>query len=187
MTGYIYSISAGDFVKIGYSKDPTRRLKQIATGCPTEPKIIAMCKGTLKQEKTIHALLSGLVCHSSGEWYEKSGIKDVIACLKFHDVAKAIIHAEQISLCTASKGDVRGRKSATVEFCMKDCCWSVWETECEQGYQRLSMLEKHIKLRHGFSRREARAIVSRFKDKLMQGQTPSAVSVHECSEKSAAY
>ena len=176
MTGYIYSIAAGDHVKIGYSKDPEQRLKQIATGCPVKPEIIALCKGTMRQEKAIHAALVGLMCHSSGEWYEKKVIKDVIACLKFHDAPKAIVHAQQISFCSPSKDDMFGRKAAVREFSLKSCCWATWDIEVSQGHRRLSKLEKHIKVKHGFSRREARNIVCRMKDELISGNVPNTVT-----------
>lgn len=34
MTGFIYAIASGDAVKIGYAKDPHRRLSELNVGAP---------------------------------------------------------------------------------------------------------------------------------------------------------
>lgn len=41
MNYYLYVIACGTHVKIGISNNPERRLKQIATYCPVEPRIYA--------------------------------------------------------------------------------------------------------------------------------------------------
>jgi len=52
----IYFAAKEKFVKIGYSKDPEKRLRQLQTGCPERLKIICTISGDKKLEKKIQRL-----------------------------------------------------------------------------------------------------------------------------------
>lgn len=67
--GYIYLIGSlkYGFVKIGYSKNPHKRLKEIQVGCPFEVNILSVAKGNMLKEKLIHKKYSKY--KSFGEWF----------------------------------------------------------------------------------------------------------------------
>jgi hypothetical protein len=52
----IYFAYKPGFVKIGYSKDPSKRLKQLQTGCPERLKIICKIPGDKKLERKLQKL-----------------------------------------------------------------------------------------------------------------------------------
>ena len=65
------------FVKIGYSKDVRKRLKQIQTGCPFELDIIARFPGTVAIEKSLHDKYDEY--RLRGEWFKYEGkLKEAI-------------------------------------------------------------------------------------------------------------
>lgn len=63
----IYFIETQGLVKIGYSNDPKRRFQMLATGCPTECTLIAVCEGDMTLEKSIHEKFKHL--RLRGEWF----------------------------------------------------------------------------------------------------------------------
>ena len=72
MTTYVYIIKADTFVKIGYSKNPEKRLKEMQTGSPHDLKLIAKFPYETKEsaaakEKEFHLLFSAW--HHRGEWF----------------------------------------------------------------------------------------------------------------------
>lgn len=71
----VYVIQAGDFCKIGFSKNPEKRLSQIATGCPIPPVLAfeADCKSPRSVEQKAHRLLHGHLAH--GEWFSVSSVQ----------------------------------------------------------------------------------------------------------------
>lgn len=77
---YVYFIDAGDLVKIGTTKDISKRLYTLQTGSPVRLTMIGFIAGTEKDEKELHARFSSYRSH--GEWFNKSAdlinyIKDV--------------------------------------------------------------------------------------------------------------
>ena len=64
---YNYFIQAGDFVKIGFGSDIAARLRQIATHCPYEPKLLFKIPGTSDMEKRLHRRFEHLHCRA--EWF----------------------------------------------------------------------------------------------------------------------
>jgi hypothetical protein len=67
MTGFIYFIRAREFVKIGFSKNPKKRLRHLATTSPFELTIAAVHSGTKGDETALHKWLGEHHCH--GEWF----------------------------------------------------------------------------------------------------------------------
>jgi len=77
--GFVYFIRVGDYgpIKIGWSTNPMRRLKDLRTGSYDNVNIFNMigyCKGSQSQEKALHAKLwrhkrSGNI---GKEWFDPS-------------------------------------------------------------------------------------------------------------------
>ena len=66
---YLYIIQS-DFtgmIKIGRSKDPNKRLKQLQTGNPNKLRLIASFKGEGWKEKNLHERLEKF--RLEGEWF----------------------------------------------------------------------------------------------------------------------
>lgn len=55
--------------KIGFSKQPKKRLAQIQTGCPFPVVMLAMFKGTMKTEKMLHRKYQAYKFRNNGEWF----------------------------------------------------------------------------------------------------------------------
>lgn len=80
---HLYFIRLGDFVKIGKSKDPKKRMKTFQTGMPIDPKLIytATHKGHL--EGIMHRCFNELMSKNNGEWfYYHPAIKSFIVYIK---------------------------------------------------------------------------------------------------------
>lgn len=75
---YVYFIEAGDLVKIGVTKDVTKRLASLQTGSPARLNMIGFIPGTDKEEKELHRKFSSHRSH--GEWFKKTN--DLINYIK---------------------------------------------------------------------------------------------------------
>ena len=76
---FVYLIEAGDYIKIGYSRDPISRLVQIRKGQgtklpegldPSKARILTVELGTQSHEKWLHAKFADH--RVAGEWFEKN-------------------------------------------------------------------------------------------------------------------
>jgi hypothetical protein len=69
-TTYVYFIQekAGGPIKIGFSKDPQKRLSEIQTGYPRELMILAIMPGGRVQEREIHRRFG--MNRMFGEWFK---------------------------------------------------------------------------------------------------------------------
>lgn len=65
----IYAISDGEKIKIGYSKHPEKRLKQLQTAHPAPLKLIQTWQGDKILEKAIHHRLFSFRSRLNGEWF----------------------------------------------------------------------------------------------------------------------
>lgn len=68
--GAVYFIGdqlGGDAIKIGWSRDPVKRLQQIQTGNPFPLKFLGCVAATRMIEPALHQLFAS--CHVSGEWF----------------------------------------------------------------------------------------------------------------------
>ena len=72
--------------KIGVSKNPNKRLKQLQTGNSSELELVTCYESEFayKIEKTIHNMFSHL--NENGEWYDLSIAEET----KFNDICKNI-------------------------------------------------------------------------------------------------
>lgn len=75
---FVYFIEAGDFIKIGYSRDPIGRLSQIRKGSNVtipegvsteKARILAFEQGGQSHEKELHKRFADF--RVAGEWFEK--------------------------------------------------------------------------------------------------------------------
>lgn len=68
--GYVYVIHAlgTSRVKIGYSADPEKRLRELQTGSPFELRLLAKWPGSLDSELSAHRAFADHRC--VGEWFE---------------------------------------------------------------------------------------------------------------------
>jgi len=70
-TEYLYLIKGGEYTKIGVAENPDKRLKEISTGCPFKPEIIAtkqLGKLCYLVERYLHIKYTE-EC-TNGEWFE---------------------------------------------------------------------------------------------------------------------
>lgn len=72
MTGFVYAIQSGDSVKIGWAKDPARRLSELNVGSPEKHILLGAARGTKSHEAEMHALCKDE--HLRGEWFRKGRI-----------------------------------------------------------------------------------------------------------------
>jgi len=57
------------YVKIGYSKNPEQRLKQLQTGCPIKLSIRYTMSGNFETEKALHEYYKEYKVPHSKEWF----------------------------------------------------------------------------------------------------------------------
>lgn len=93
---YIYIISDNNgYMKIGISKDPEKRIKQLQTGHPTKLEILFTeefyCKRShlLKIEALIHKKIRTIAPSVKGEWFKIPNenlekVKDIIIFYRIH-------------------------------------------------------------------------------------------------------
>jgi hypothetical protein len=66
-SGFVYFIRSGEFVKIGYSKNPIKRLDILNTGMGTRARFVLSVPGTMKDEKQLHGRFARN--RANGEWF----------------------------------------------------------------------------------------------------------------------
>jgi hypothetical protein len=69
----IYLITDGEKVKIGYSKDPLKRLKQLQTGHPKLLRLMKVYNAPNWVEKRIHYIIRWDRTRGRGEWFDLKG------------------------------------------------------------------------------------------------------------------
>lgn len=67
---YIIQSSNNGCFKIGRSKHPEKRLKQLQTGSPYRLKLILVLEEMGKQEKSLHSLFPKNKISCKGEWFD---------------------------------------------------------------------------------------------------------------------
>lgn len=67
VTGRVYFISGGGMIKIGYAKDPAKRLSELQTASAIELVLIGSMPGSVALEKYLHKRFSRL--RERGEWF----------------------------------------------------------------------------------------------------------------------
>lgn len=78
--GFVYFARMGDSVKIGWSKWPNERMRQIQTTAPGSVDLVGMFMGTREDERAMHRRFSHLRQH--GEWFAADeSLTRLIPCL----------------------------------------------------------------------------------------------------------
>lgn len=72
---YIIQSDLTGMIKIGRSKDPQKRLKQLQTGNPNKLKLIASFEGEGWKEKILHERLDSF--RLEGEWFDYNCIGSI--------------------------------------------------------------------------------------------------------------
>lgn len=67
--GWVYFIRGGQHIKIGWSPDPEKRLKALATGNAHPLTVLAKFPGSVRDEKLLHRLLKPYRVRADGEWF----------------------------------------------------------------------------------------------------------------------
>lgn len=73
---YLYAVTDGDRIKVGFSSDVGARLKDLQTGCPGALRVVWTCycaesRGEARtQERKLHRAISRF--RSRGEWHDKA-------------------------------------------------------------------------------------------------------------------
>jgi hypothetical protein len=71
MTGYVYAMRSEDIVKIGWSRDPEKRLSKVNSDTPTTVQLVGYVAATIAQEAELHRLFAPW--RMSNEWYRLVG------------------------------------------------------------------------------------------------------------------
>ena len=75
--GFVYVVSGeGGLLKIGWSSNPERRLKELQVASPHSLKFLKTWPGSMEEEKALHRLLMDHRVH--GEWFSRSPLLDRI-------------------------------------------------------------------------------------------------------------
>jgi hypothetical protein len=78
--GWVYFIRAGEFVKIGYSIEPAKRLGHLATASPLPLELWAKTRGNPVDERALHRRFARDRAH--GEWFRVSDrIRNFVASI----------------------------------------------------------------------------------------------------------
>ena len=67
---FIYFISSQNQIKIGYSNNPIKRLKNMQVGNPNELVLLLFYEGSIYEEQELHTKFSEY--HVRGEWFRYS-------------------------------------------------------------------------------------------------------------------
>jgi len=71
----VYFIQAGGpkgCIKIGHSRYPASRLRELQTGCPDALTLLGSVRGPVELEKALHLYFSDERVRSDGEWFRSS-------------------------------------------------------------------------------------------------------------------
>lgn len=66
---FVYLVHDGHYTKIGFSRDPCRRLQELQTGSARKLSVLSQTRGSVKKEKALHTLLSSYRVRDDGEWF----------------------------------------------------------------------------------------------------------------------
>lgn len=88
--GFVYAIESGDAVKIGFAKDPVRRLSELNVGSPGAHRLIGFLSGMKSDEKFIHRSCAKL--RIRGEWFRNEGIvREIVSTFPPYEPKPALV------------------------------------------------------------------------------------------------
>lgn len=90
--GWVYFMAAGQGdIKIGWARDPDKRLRELQVGNPKRLKILGVIPGSRLTEKEIHRYYAA--ARVTGEWFKRkavmAGVNHLIDTLGFRVVRAA--------------------------------------------------------------------------------------------------
>jgi hypothetical protein len=78
--GWVYFLSDGSkLIKIGWARDPDKRIRLLQTGTPKRLRIIGVIPGTLLTESLIHKRFSH--ARVTGEWFDRKTVIGAVSHL----------------------------------------------------------------------------------------------------------
>lgn len=113
-TGHIYFLRAAEYVKIGFSTKPSKRLKDLALSIPMESTVAGIHAGTNLQEQRLHRAFARF--RVRGEWYwwvpeiehvAANGLRDI----GISPVAGLSPEAEQVSEAMLRAVEIAGSQT----------------------------------------------------------------------------
>ncbi len=69
MTGFVYFLRCGDFVKIGFSAVPDIRLRDLKNSCPYPIDVLGVHAGSRRLERGLHYHFRALRHDGRREWF----------------------------------------------------------------------------------------------------------------------
>ncbi|MDP3554860.1 GIY-YIG nuclease family protein [Methylocystis sp.] len=90
--GYVYFMFCANHVKIGFSKNPARRMREMGTARAEDVKILIAAQATQHQERLVQEAMR--THHFRGEWFRADDeiFTFAIDCAKSKDVNAALNH-----------------------------------------------------------------------------------------------
>lgn len=113
---YVYAILARKVnrVKIGYSKDPKRRLRDMITSCPVKLELLGFIPGSLSLESLLHE--EAQKRRIRGEWFEYSGsAKSIANAIRDFDLKRI---AMLVSYGPSNSCNLRGQNQKSITYRM---------------------------------------------------------------------
>jgi hypothetical protein len=154
----IYVMKAGEFVKIGFSKYPDKRLKQIQTGNPVSVELLCSTPGFMRSEAEIHSFLRGAGLKMNGEWYREKDVRAIVQSLMEGNVGQARSRAKSRYVRAHEPKPARFTVDKNGSAKMWNCCD---EAQHRGGYMALF---KHFLDTHGATRSQAKAAINHKKE-----------------------
>ena len=74
---YIIQMNITGDIKIGRSKHPEKRLKQLQTGCPHKLKLILVVEDMGWYETVLHRRMAFAAIRKNGEWFHESALTEL--------------------------------------------------------------------------------------------------------------
>lgn len=78
---FVYLVGAGEYIKIGASRDFEKRIRTIKTYCPFELEVIAVAVGGFQTEAILHNHFAKLRVRRDGEWFRREGNLALLASM----------------------------------------------------------------------------------------------------------
>lgn len=127
MSGFIYAIRCGEFVKLGYATNPWKRRLQIRLCNPYPCEMLGFSPGTLDDEKALHSKFAEY--RHRGEWFRFEGpVAEFVSGLENretrYDRRKGPRTPEQIARTVACHKAANARRDELVRIaCERHTAW----------------------------------------------------------------
>jgi predicted GIY-YIG superfamily endonuclease len=97
MLYFIQQADAPDYVKIGFARDPVRRLRELQVASPKKLLVVDIVEGDRAEEAALHRRLKAKGKHASGEWYQfDREVQEILAAYSHGSLRQAIEREEAL-------------------------------------------------------------------------------------------